>query len=97
MRDARDVEQVVDQAHQVPHLPLHRLHGALDPLRPRLRPRPDGAQKVQRADDGRERVAQLVRQQREELVLAPIGLGQLGGAVRCTSAVRRARSSAIAT
>ena len=65
--DARDVEQVVDQAREVPHLalddvPLGRAGGAFAPRH-----------QLERGDDRRQRVAQLVAEHGEELVLDPAG------------------------
>ena len=67
-RDARYVEKIVDQARQVRRLPLEgaelRDLGAAQ------------AHELDRGRDGGERVAQLVAQHGEELVLAPVGLAQ---------------------
>ena len=69
--DARDVEQVVEQARHVRELPVdhparvrHHGHGRAGPEQPRG------------IADRRERVAQLVAEGRDELVLAPAGLAQ---------------------
>ncbi len=62
---ARDVEQVVHQPHQVAHLPLDD-HALALGGGGRVQ-----AHQVQRGHDGRERVAQLVREHGEELVLGP--------------------------
>ena len=74
-RDARDVEEIVDEAREVPELARHHLARAR---------RAGGVvrrtgEKVQRVPDGRERVAQLVREGAEELVLAPVRLLELLG------------------
>ena len=69
-----DVEQVVDQASHQPQLPPdHRARLA----RPLVH-RPAQVEQPDRARDRRERVAQLVRQRRQELVLALRALAQLG-------------------
>ena len=71
--DARDVEQVVDQPRHVPDLAAQhrararRYHRV---VRPHL-------QELERGEHGRERVAQLVRQHGQELVLAPVRLLRL--------------------
>jgi hypothetical protein len=69
-RDARDVEQVVDEPAEVPHLPLDHLVLALIPSAAQLH-------ELQGGEDGRQRVAQLMAEQGEELVLAAIGLARL--------------------
>ena len=68
VRDARDVEQIVDEPRQLPHLPME------DRLRSRrlLAARRGVIEEVQAVADGRERVAQLVREHREELVLLAV-------------------------
>ena len=72
-RDARDVHQVVDQLLEVAHVaPDHR--DAPVALALQLRRARDG----DRAADGRQRIAQLVREHRQELVLAPVGVEQPG-------------------
>ena len=70
--DARDVQQVVDEAREMRGLPLQ--DAAHLPDGRRL----VGARAKNRRDveDRRERIAQLVRQHREELVLAPVRLQQ---------------------
>ena len=66
---AADVEQVVDQARHVHHLALDDAGGA---QRHRLGLVRCSAERVHRALDGAERIAQLVRQHREELVLRAV-------------------------
>ena len=71
--DARDLQQVVDQPDHVVDLPVHDLERRLERslgLRQR--------QRLQRVANRRERIAQLVRQRGQELVLAPVGLLQRG-------------------
>ena len=71
-RDARDVEQVVEQQR-------HVLHLALDDLAAPLALALVGGVRIEDAHgvaDRRQRIAQLVRQRRQELVLAAIGLEQ---------------------
>ena len=70
--DARDVEQVVDQPHQVPNLSLdHRMLSA--PRRLAL-----SLMSSERATrDRRERVAQLVPEHGQKLVLAPVRVLEL--------------------
>ena len=70
--DAGDVEQVVDQPHHVPELPLHHGPGLGDGVGVAGR-EPHHLQAV--AERG-QRVAQLVGQQGEELVLPPVLLPQ---------------------
>ena len=70
--DPGDVEQVVDEPDHVPELPLHHVAGLGDGVGVARR-QPHHLQAV--ADRG-ERVAQLVGEQREELVLPPVGLLQ---------------------
>src|SRR3989442_15688650 len=64
-RDARDVEQVVDEPDQVLHLPLRHVEEALSSG--------DGrAEQLEAREELGERVAQLVGEHGEELVLAPV-------------------------
>ena len=70
-RDARDVQQIVDQPCQVIHLPLddgRRAGAGLVAVR--------RVEQRQRVADRRQRVAQLVREDGDELVLAMVGLGE---------------------
>ena len=76
-RDARDVQQVVDQLRHVAHLARDDVAG--------LQAQPlvhfGQAQELGRARDRRQRIAQFVRQHREELVLhlvVALGLGARG-------------------
>ena len=71
--DARDVEQVVDQAHHLraPGAPSSRAR-----LPRPARRSPASLQDLERVAHRRERVAQLVRERGEELVLAPVGGAQ---------------------
>ena len=73
VRDARDIQQIVEQQRHVLHLPLDHVVG---PALLRV-----GGVFVARDGGGlanrRQRIAQLVRERREELVLAAIGLEQL--------------------
>jgi hypothetical protein len=64
--------RVVDQARQVTRLPVHHRHQ----LQQRVVGERMPTQDRQRAADGRERIAQFVRQHRQELVLAAIGVAQ---------------------
>ena len=68
LHDARNVEQVVDEPRHVVRLAADHVarpvHGRLRHIR--------ALHDVHRVADGRERVAQLVRQHGEELVLAPV-------------------------
>ena len=66
--DARHVEQVVDEAGHLAHLALDHV---ARPARVGVA-RVAQAQDLERVGDGRERVAQLVRQRGQELVLAPV-------------------------
>ena len=84
--DPRDVQQVVDQPGQVPHLALHQ-------PRIRARSRRRRAAALHAAAPplviGGQRVAQLVGEHGQELVLAPVRGGQLLGAARSSSSSRR--------
>ena len=66
--NARDIEQIVDEPHHVIDLPLDDVARALV-LRVR---QPVNLHQLHGRPDGRERIAQLVREHRQELVLAPI-------------------------
>ncbi len=70
-REARHIQQIVDQAHQMLDLTLHGLPHLFPDVAVR-RPRLHG----ERVADGRQRIAQLVRQHGEELVLAVIGVAK---------------------
>jgi hypothetical protein len=74
--DAADIEQIVEQPRHLPDLALDHVAQRVE-----LRiGRPFRAQHVQGVEDRRERVAQLVRQRGEELVLAAIRVAQgVGG------------------
>ncbi len=72
LRDPRHVQQIVGQPHEMQHLPLHRRAGAFDDVGVAARE----AHHFDRGADRRERVAQFVRQGREEFVLAAIGVAQ---------------------
>ena len=72
MRDARDVEQVVEQPRHLPHLPLD---DAADVAQRGV----VGQRQAQRrhaAADRRQRVAQLVGEHGQELVLAAVAVAQ---------------------
>ena len=70
--DARDLQQVVYEADEVVDLPLHQ---ALDTLE--IRSQSSGpAQHMQAVADRRERIAQLMRERRDEFVLAAVGFQQ---------------------
>ncbi len=71
-RDARHIEQLVDEAHEVAHLPLHHVGQAAQLHRIVGRP---WQQLQPRADRG-QRVAQFMCQSGEELVLAKIRQAQ---------------------
>jgi hypothetical protein len=75
--DARDIEQVVDQPRQVRCLPLQDAAHLPDGRR-LVRP---GAKNRRDVEDRGERIAQLVRQHGEKLVLAPVRCQQQGLAV----------------
>jgi hypothetical protein len=72
--DAADVDQVVDQPHELRELTLHGRPAALDHVAIALSP----LYQFERVAQRRERSAQLVRERRQELVLAPVGLDQRG-------------------
>ena len=68
--DARDVQQIVHQPHHVQQLAVHHLAGPL----PADRVVGGHADQLQRGPDRRQRIAQLVGQDRQELVLLPVGV-----------------------
>jgi hypothetical protein len=70
--DARDVEEVVRDPHEVQELALHGRARFLDHLGFAA----GDAHHLERAADRGERIAQLVRQRRQELVLPPVGVTQ---------------------
>ena len=75
VRDAGKVEEVVDQPHHVRDLPLDHAPGALAPrlfLRRVARPGED----LGRARERRQRIAELVRERREERILPAVRLAQ---------------------
>jgi hypothetical protein len=69
-RDARDVEQIVDQPHEMRDLPFDDLL--------LVRRRAAQPHQLKGRDDRRERIAQLVAEHREKLVLRAIGRACLG-------------------
>ena len=71
-RNARDVEQVVDQARHLVDLAVDDLAAPLQLGFRRSLPLEDR----HRVADRRERVAQLVGERGQELVLAPVGVAQ---------------------
>ena len=90
-RDARDVEQVVDEPGEVVDL-------ALDDLATRGSSSPAHAHQLERGDDRRERIAELVAEHREELVLPLLRLAsdlrrRLWRWPRCSGAASRAAHS----
>ncbi len=72
LRDPRDVEQVVHQPRQMGHLTLHQVHRFFH-LRIVGK---FSCEDLARVADRCERIAQLVREHRQELVFAPVGLLQ---------------------
>ncbi len=71
--DAADIEQVVDETHHLSDLPLHDpACGAQSGVR-QVRP----LEQPQAVTQGRQRIAQLMGQHGEKLVLAPVGRPQL--------------------
>ena len=72
-RDARDVEQVIDQAREVIDLAFDYVDGGLGAFVGLRR----ALEKFRCSADGSQRIAQLVRQHGEELVLLAIGILQL--------------------
>ena len=72
-RDPADVEQIVDEARHLADLPLQHLRGRPE----RFSVASDDVQGADGVADRRKRVAQLVRQHRQELVLPPIRLRQV--------------------
>ena len=74
-RDAGNLQEVVHQPRQVPHLPLNDGPGfLLQRVRAVLQ-----AQDVQGVHDRRQRVAEFVREHCQELVLAAVRVGKLAG------------------
>ena len=71
-RDARDVEEIVDEPDEVADLPAEHVERRREQRLGRRRE----LHELHRVRDRRERVAQLVRERRQELVLAPVGLAQ---------------------
>jgi hypothetical protein len=71
-RDTRHVEQIVEQARHVLHLALDDLAAPFYLRFGSIR----RARDLRRLADRRERIAHLVRQGREKLVLAPVGIFQ---------------------
>src|SRR2546430_11241559 len=61
--DPRDVEQIVEQPRHVPRLPFDHLAGFLTGA---VLP-PGGVEQPRRAQNRRQRIAQLVREHRQEL------------------------------
>jgi hypothetical protein len=79
VRDARDIEQVLEQARHVADLPLDDLRAPAQLAVLQVARQ----EHLHAAPDRRERVAQLVRQHRQELVLAPVGLLQARARTPC--------------
>jgi hypothetical protein len=71
--DARHVQQVVHQARQVRHLAVHHMAQLRDLARIRVKVFEDAHGRA----DGRERVAQLMRQRGQKFVLAFVGIADL--------------------
>ena len=67
------MKQIVDEPHEVIHLPLHHRVELFD-----RRGVAADAKQVKGVSQRRERVAQLVREHRDELVLALVDLSQRG-------------------
>ena len=74
LRDARDVEQIVDQPIQLPRLPSQHRE---QPARVRVR-RQGACQQLDSVSNGRKRITQLVREHRHEFVLLPVRRVQRG-------------------
>src|SRR6185312_17546694 len=72
--NATDIQEIVDEAYEMLHLPLHHLTG---PLERGIRGG-DQAQNLDAVTDGRKRVTQLVSQRREKVIFASIGVSQRG-------------------
>ena len=73
LRDACHVEQVVHESDHLPDLALHHLDGLAERRRVGLCP----AQDLQAVADRRERVPELMGEQRQEVCLPPVGFLQL--------------------
>ncbi len=87
-RDARHVEQIVDEVREVAGLPFDHLARAAH----RRRIGDALGEHVGDVADRRQRIAQFVRQHGEELVLAPIGFAQRLRVTRGDRAAPRVRS-----
>ena len=75
-RDARDLKQIVDEANEMIHLPLHHRQQRTRPF-PSLRVADVGfLQDVNSIADGRERIAQLMGERRQKFVLATVGFAK---------------------
>ena len=71
-RDPRHVEQVVDQPGELPNLPADHPLGATRLIAARS----SVVEDVEAVRDGGERVTELMREHRQELVLVAVGLAQ---------------------
>ena len=81
VRDARNIEQVVEQQRHVLHLALDHIAGpALLRVGGVLVARDGGG-----LTDRRQRIAQLMRQRREEFVLAAVGLDAVRAPAACVA------------
>ena len=81
VRDARDIEQIVEQQRHVLHLALDHIVGpALLRVGGVLVARDGGG-----LADRRQRIAQLMRERREEFVLAAVGLDELRAPAACAA------------
>ena len=67
-----DVEQIIDEAHQVIELPLHCLAG----IRSCYRVVIGKLQDLQGIADGSQRVAKLMGKERQEFILASVGVSE---------------------
>jgi hypothetical protein len=91
LRDARDIEQIVDDPHHVVDLPIRHLQLCVRLGRLAAR----APHQLDRESHRRERIPELVRQDAEKFVLAPIDLPQrlgvdaqrLGGGAVVTSSI----------
>ena len=84
-RDATHVQQVIDESGQVSHLTIDDAARPLQLGRARIR----HLQDLNGVPDRRQRIAQLVREHRDEFVLATVGLAQRLGRLLALDEIRR--------
>src|SRR5229473_1891092 len=72
-RNPRDVQKIVDQAGEMPHLPLDNRLGPVQPVGIRTH----ASQQLGRISDRRQRITQFMAQHRKKFVLVPIRILKL--------------------